>query len=326
MSAIDPKDAGKYAGRLFGYFLTVTVVGGGITLSGVVLLRNNGVFSGGSVDVGAEVIVGGALTGVGALVILAGFFTIVLNVIADGVRFGVAETASEAEDGPEQLREPAWPPNQYRPATGERPPVRQRPPVREPNHQQPDDRDREPEENEPWKREVEEKLADEDRPGQGDNPGRKRATPPTGQATGPNEPPETTSTPEGANGRRSGAAGEAGNVEREPSGGSTGRAGSDVEREPGDQIRNQSENTSEVRETSAPDDSGRTDSETWVSGEDVSNKEPNEGEVDRSGEPETSASEDPLAPGEIEESDSIDADEESTDSPAWLEESDEGTD
>lgn len=275
MSAIDPKESVRYAGRLFGYFLTVTLVGGGITVGGAVLLRNNDVFSGGSVDVGAEIIVGGTLTGVGALVILAGFFTIVLNVIADGVRFGVPETGSDAEESPERSRTPAWAPAQYRPVAGAAPPMQQRAPARDPNHQQPGERDREakPEENEAWKREVEEELADDDRPG-------GEAAPPAGEETSP---------------------------EPEPASDSTGRAGTGVEREPSTRNRGASGSTT-GDDTPPTSETARRDTEPWVSGEDVSSGDPTDGEeTDQEGASGASASDDPLAPGESDDRDRTDS-------------------
>mgnify|MGYP000486505123 CR=1 FL=1 len=331
MSAIDPKESAKYAGRLFGYFLTVTVIGGGITIGGAALLWNNGVLSGGSVDVGSEVIVGSALTGVGALIILAGFFTIILNVIADGVRFGVAETASEAEDGPEQPRVPAWPPSQYRPAAGQAPPVRQRTPVRESGHRQPADRNRDPEveesnEDDAWKREVEEKLADEDRPRQGGKAGTEGTTSPKGQAAERNEPRGARSESERARERRSGTTEDTGNVGLESSDRSTGRTESGVEREPEAPSRQEPENAAGTGEPPAAGDPDRTDSEAWVSGEDVGSEEPMAERNDRDEESETSTSEGPLTSGETETPDSTDDEEEDTDSPAWLERTEEGED
>ncbi|WP_135663148.1 hypothetical protein [Halorhabdus rudnickae] len=276
MSAIDTKESVRYAGRLFGYFLMVTLVGGGITVGGAVLLWNNDLFSGGSVDVGAEIIVGGTLTGVGALVILAGFFTIVCNVIADGIRFGVPETGSDAEESPERPREPAWAPVQYRPIADAAPPMQQRAPARDPNHQQPGERDREaqPEENEAWKREVEEDLADGDRPGQ------EEAAPPAGEETSP---------------------------EPEPASDSTGRAETGVEREPS--TRNRGTSGSATGDDTPPtSETARRDTEPWVSGEDVSSGDPTDrAETDQEGGSGASASDDPLAPGEADDRDRTDS-------------------
>ncbi|MFB6202110.1 MAG: hypothetical protein ABEI98_08880 [Halorhabdus sp.] len=259
MTAIDPKESARYAGRLFGYLLVVSVVGGGITAGGVVLLEDTTLFSSGSVDVGAEVIVGGTLTGVGGLVILAGLFAIVLNVIADGVRFGVGATPTVER---ESIGQPAsrWSPSQPRRIATRAPPSRPNTSSRESDREQTSQRTRERTDTrhgETWKREVEEKLSAEERRDRSpsdqssdvDQSGRATAPPSDTGATGQQDDVQTTTTDTAAGTGAEPTADETrSHIEREASG-------------VGD--------TSPTREPPSAEESGSTDSETWVSGDEV---------------------------------------------------------
>jgi len=314
MTAIDPRDTVRYTVRLFGYFLTVAIVGGAITVGGAVLLREANVYSGGSVDVGAEMVVGGILTGVGALVVLAGLFAIVLNVIADAVRFGVeGTTATTPETEQVTARAPPQPRGQY--VAAERvPPAPRRPPAREPDRgQQPEgatERSEEGADDEAWKHEVEEKLAEEDRPEQADSghSGRSTAQSDDSAASAGGSDAErshtgTTTPSNGDAGARSGQ-----------------RRGTAGEREAGEQSQTRSDSPAGTAGQETTEEGTDSDSETWVSGEAV-----NEGERTDTADSETGG-EDPLAPGGTADSDATEAADADTDSPAWLEEATESDD
>ncbi|WP_158853529.1 hypothetical protein [Halorhabdus sp. CUG00001] len=164
MTAIDPKASARYWARLFGYFLVLAVTGGGLTGGGIYLLDEAEAFPGGpAVDIGTELAAGGVLTTLGTLLVLAGFLTIVLNVVADGVRAGVeaagnpAETAaSDAETGNEPATDDAktveFAPGESTSAPRARD-GRARAPSSQPRSS--------PEDDEAWKREVERKLQTE---------------------------------------------------------------------------------------------------------------------------------------------------------------------
>lgn len=304
MTAIDPRGSARYAGRLFGYFLVVAIVGGGITAGGVALLRNNDVFSGGSIDVGAEVIVGGALAGVGVLVVLAGFFVIVLNVIADGVRYGVADRV-DSRATPQPERTPAWVPSRGRRPVERTAPVARRPPGRDRDHDRQPERSRDAVERdvdeEPWKREVEEHLEDEPgRPTRGSADERGERT---------DEPRDVPGGSGESTARRTGSA--AGH-ERDTATGSRGRPESAVEREPVEESR---------PPTGRAEPPEGDDSETWVSGDEVSGQ----GGSDAAGPDGSPTDDDPTATDGTETTPS-DTGPDDTGSPAWLADSDEDED
>ncbi|WEL18791.1 Uncharacterized protein SVXHr_2647 [Halorhabdus sp. SVX81] len=103
MVALTFKASLRHWARLFGYFLAVAVAGGAVAGGGLVLLRDvPGWMPGGRApDVGVKLLAGAGLLAVGALVLLAGFFMIVLAIVADGVRVGIEAASLEpaGEDG-----------------------------------------------------------------------------------------------------------------------------------------------------------------------------------------------------------------------------------
>jgi len=103
MATITLKESLRHWMRLFGYFLGVAVVGGAVAGGGLALLEDvpNWAPGGAAPDVGVKLIAGAGLLGVGALVSVAGFFTIVLVVVADGVRFGIDAARDVPDDGDE---------------------------------------------------------------------------------------------------------------------------------------------------------------------------------------------------------------------------------
>ena len=91
MATITLKETLGHWVRLFGYFFGVAVVGGAVAGGGLALLEDvpNWAPGGAAPDVGVKLVAGAGLLAVGALVLLTGFFTIVLVVVATAVRYGV---------------------------------------------------------------------------------------------------------------------------------------------------------------------------------------------------------------------------------------------
>ena len=337
MTAIDPRETVRYATRLFGYFLVVTIVGGGIAAGGAVLLRDENVFSGGSVDIGAEVIVGGALAGVGLLLVVAGVFAIVLNVVADAVRYGVEDAPAEPDTEPVPSQQPAWTPDRRRRPPSRTPPPRGRPATRAPDSQQATPSSAKPadeqsESDEPWKREVEEQLSERPARDSGaETPPASEPTagrPPAEQAgdTGvPAEESEDTAVPaEASTGTvraeesrdQRGGTDELPSHDRETAEGATAQPDTGVEREPGDE---QSSDRPNARERPADahqtETTGQAEEETWVSGDEVNERDDAE---EASG---AATDDDPVADDSAAESDDTDTSTGASGTPAWLDSS-----
>lgn len=205
MTTISLKASVGYWLRLFGYFFGLVMVSGGISAGGVYLLDEAEAWPGGpGVDLGVELAGGIALTTIGGLLLFAGLFVIALNVVADGVRRGVEATQSKesrSEDGADTTNSEdeseavTFPPGAT--ASGRR----------ATRDEHPADSDTEParsDDDERWKREVEEKLASSDSRSPELSAGAERTTDqrapaqesePTEPTDRPQEPFEQPSTP-----------------------------------------------------------------------------------------------------------------------------------
>ncbi|ERJ05300.1 hypothetical protein HLRTI_002742 [Halorhabdus tiamatea SARL4B] len=101
MATITLKQTLSHWARLFGYVLGVAVVGGAVAGGGLAVLEDvpNWAPGGAAPDVGVNLVVGAGLLAVGALVLLAGFFTIVLVVVATGVEAAGDDADGDRSDG-----------------------------------------------------------------------------------------------------------------------------------------------------------------------------------------------------------------------------------
>lgn len=95
MAALSARDAFRYGGRLFGYLLVTTVLGGGLLAGGLglaVTLEPAVLPGGAAPESFAAVAVGGLVAFLGVLVLAAGWLTVVLMTVADAVRLGVDDS------------------------------------------------------------------------------------------------------------------------------------------------------------------------------------------------------------------------------------------
>ncbi|WP_181684722.1 hypothetical protein [Halorhabdus salina] len=265
MTAINPKASARYWARLFGYFLVLAVIGGGFTGGGIYLLDEAEAFPGGpGVDVGTELAAGGVLTAVGVLLVLAGFLTIVLNVVADGVRAGVEAASGPTEtvaSDAETADEPATDDVETKTfAPGETASAPQA--GGDQQHVVSAQARASAEDDEAWKREVEQKLETEGERASGE----RAAQRPEQTATDDESPPAESQS--GGQERPGASEPVTRNAPAEP--------GRDTDESPAeDQLPDQS--AEDERETMTPadsEDTGADEADEWVSAEKVQGEQP----------------------------------------------------